>query len=169
MGLFRFRARVVEDPLAQQNFEQLEAELSRGWAVGDLKYSAVSSAQAGWLLADNSGVTTAYPALRQALISAGSPWGTDGSGNPRTPPGPGRTVIGVGAGAGLTTRALGDVFGGESTPLPNHVHPQIGTLQVAGGSPFGCAESIVNTGNPTGNPAITTIQPSMAAYLFIKT
>lgn len=85
---------------------------------GDLKAAAYTVAPAGWLLCDGSVVSqTTYASLFGAIGSSYNTGG-EGTGNFRLPDYRGRTVVGAGAGPGLTARSLGDVGGAET-----HTHP----------------------------------------------
>ncbi|GGE54343.1 hypothetical protein GCM10007276_34280 [Agaricicola taiwanensis] len=53
--------------------------------VGTLIWFSAPTPPAGYLLANGNGVTPVYPQLRQLYLDAGSPYGTDGNGNPRLP------------------------------------------------------------------------------------
>jgi microcystin-dependent protein len=93
---------------------------------GDLKVTAQPNAPAGWLLCDGSAISrTTYAALFNAI---GTTYGAgDGSTTFGIPDYRGRTIVGAGAGTGLTSRALG-TNGGEETHLlangemPTHSH-----------------------------------------------
>ena len=68
----------------------------------------------GWKLCNGQSLgKTAYAALYTALGGASSPWGQDTS-TFRVPDLRGRTVIGAGTGAGLTTRTFGTTGGEEN-------------------------------------------------------
>jgi microcystin-dependent protein len=84
--------------------------------VGSISAYAGATAPTGWLLCDGTTSTSSYPQLA-ALVGA------------TTPDLKGRTLIGVGTGAGLTARALGDRGGAETHTLteqqiPSHTHIQ---------------------------------------------
>jgi microcystin-dependent protein len=90
-----------------------------------------STAPTGWILAQGQAVTTANAELRTLLLGEGSPFGTDGSGNPLLPDLRGRVPVGVDGAAGrLTTLdALGQAGGAQTVTLtsaqsgmPNHNH-----------------------------------------------
>jgi microcystin-dependent protein len=131
------------------------------WRPGDLKFSARKTAEPGWLLADNSAVTLTYPALRAALIADGSPWGSDGSGNPRLPPMSGRVPMGAGTATGATgatAHAVGDVVGEEKHVLTGAESGVNGSGRVSDVDPhvhdITFDLSAVNYGN-TGGASIT--------------
>lgn len=79
-----------------------------------------------WIFAEGQAVSrTTYAKLYQALGAASSPWGQgNGTSTFNVPDLRGRTIIGSGAGTGLSPRALGDAGGTESAvaPLPAHAH-----------------------------------------------
>lgn len=156
------------------------------WRPGDLKFSARKTPELGWLLANNAPVTVANPALRTALIADGSPWGTDGSGNPRLPPMSGRVPMGVGTpagAAGATNHVVGDVIGEErhtqtEAELVAHVHGIPYGVDVEGGGAFTLKYSstqppVGTTVNPTretgGGQPFNVLQPSVVGSWFIKT
>lgn len=94
--------------------------------VGTVVAFAGSSAPEGWLLCDGSAVSRTTYANLWATISS-----TYGSGNGSTtfnlPDAMGRTLIGAGSGAGLTTRTISTKSGGETSTigtsnLPPHTH-----------------------------------------------
>lgn len=77
----------------------------------------------GWLMCDGAQVTTAHPALRTALLAAGSPYGAQ-DGNPLLPDLRGRFPVGKNAGTFGTMGASG---GSETVTLseaqiPSHTH-----------------------------------------------
>ncbi len=106
--------------------------------AGTVAAFAGTSMPAGWLPCDGSTVSPAlYPALFAAI---GTQYGGDGTGTFVLPDLRGRTLLGVGQGGGLTTRALGDTGGEEQHTLtvaqmPAHTHREQGTnrLDVATG------------------------------------
>lgn len=53
--------------------------------LGSILWYSTPTAPAGWLVCDGAAVTTSYSDLRDLLLAAGSPYGTDGSGNPLLP------------------------------------------------------------------------------------
>jgi microcystin-dependent protein len=82
---------------------------------GDLKMSAAVNPSPGWLLCDGSAVSRSNFAALWAAI--GSSFGTgDGSTTFNLPDYRGRTIVGAGAGGGLTNRAMG-AKGGEENHL----------------------------------------------------
>lgn len=156
------------------------------FSPGDIKMAAYENPDPGWIRADGQAVTITHPELRARLLADGSPHGTDGSGNPRVPDLNGRTPIGAGAGAGLTSRALGAQVGVETHPLstaemPVHSHPPgagtrfvnstAGATQADNGpgtliNPTTSATTTGNSGSGTAHP---NMQPSTAVSFFVKT
>ncbi len=154
-----------------------------GFSVGDLKMSARTAAQEGWLLCNGQLVSrTTYAALFSAI---GTAYGAgDGSTNFSLPNLSGRAPIGAGTGAGLTTRALGDYLGEEThvlttAEMPEHSHPPAGgvafaqtdaALTVAAGA---VTQRVTTnsgaTGFTGGDDPHNTMQPSVAVNFFIKT
>jgi microcystin-dependent protein len=86
---------------------------------------AGSAAPTGWILCQGQALDQAsYPGLFAAI---GFTYGNPGSGKFSLPDCRGRTVVGAGAGAGLTDRALGATGGEEShiltlAEMPSHTH-----------------------------------------------
>ena len=93
---------------------------------GTLRISACPTPDPGWLVCDGSAVSrTAYAALFAAIGVAHGPG--DGSTTFNLPDARGRSLIGVGAGPGLTARTLGAKGGTEHeslslAQLPAHTH-----------------------------------------------
>lgn len=106
--------------------------------AGTVAAFAGTTMPAGWLPCDGSTVSpTLYPSLFQAI---GTHYGGDGASTFVLPDLRGRTLVGVGQGTGLTTRALGATGGEEQHQLtvaemPAHTHREQGTnrLDVATG------------------------------------
>lgn len=93
---------------------------------GDLKVSAAPNPPAGWLLCDGSAVSRTQYAKLYATIGVAFGAG-DGVNTFTLPDYRGRTILGAGAGAGLTARALGGKGGEEAHALavgelPSHDH-----------------------------------------------
>lgn len=125
---------------------------------GDIKWVAYDVTPAnegtlcpGWLVAD--GRTTLLTATYPALSALCKPiYGGDAT-HFTLPPMAGRTVVAKGAGAGLTTRAIGASGGEERHPLatselPSHQHGpgSFSTNSVSAGTPSG---TVVGVGDHT--------------------
>lgn len=94
---------------------------------GVVQMWAGSSAPAGYLLCQGGVVSQTTYANLYAEIGTLYNTGGEGAGNFRLPNFSGRSPIGVGSGAGLTTRALAAIYGAEintlnAGQLPSHVH-----------------------------------------------
>ncbi len=93
--------------------------------VGDVKMSAVGTDHMGWLLCDGRLLNIAdWRALHNAI---GNQFGGDGTTTFRLPNPAGRVLGTIGAGSGLTSRALGASVGTETHMLtvdemPDHSH-----------------------------------------------
>ncbi len=102
---------------------------------GDLKVSARPTAPGGWLVCDGSAVSrSGYASLYSAI---GVAYGAgDGSSTFNLPDYRGRTIVGAGAGSGLTARSMGGSGGVEAVTLTDaaqnapHTHP-FGTFVLA--------------------------------------
>jgi microcystin-dependent protein len=138
--------RIIRDTLQSQSAIDAYAPKSIPWvsvigpetgeglrgATGTLGYTVGLTAPDGALLADGSAVTGAYPALRQMLVDAASPFGTSG-GDPLLPD----LIDNFVAGAG-NLYAAGDTGGAASVALtiaelaqhqhsgPSHTHGATG-------------------------------------------
>jgi microcystin-dependent protein len=154
-----------------------QANKAQTFAVGDLKMSATGVPSSGWLECNGQGVTTTFLLLRNALIAAGSPHGTDGSGNPRIPDFTRRVPIGRGGGI-----ALGNVTGTETVTLttpqiPSHAHVVQAALSSnavnGGGLYVGVAQNSGTTLGVTqgagGDQPHTNMQPSVGIIVLVKT
>lgn len=143
----------------------LYRDYGTGWTpitpeTGTIEPWAWATADDGWLLVNGQGVTTASaPRLREVLLLAGSPFGTDGSGNPRVPPA-GCVLVPLDP-SQSEFDAIGKVGGAKThtltiPQLPSHDHGD-GTVDVRGGN----GETAVTGGTTplatTG--AATTITP----------
>lgn len=151
--------------------------------------SSTSPDPARWLACDGSSyLRTDYPGLF-ALV--GTAFGAADSTHFNVPDLRGRTVVGAGAGAGLTPRALGDSFGEEIHQLivsetPSHSHTDTGHSHVEGiaapnvttigpGAPEPTAIPAVgatgtgfaNLTSTGGDGAHNNMQPSLAIYSYI--
>lgn len=148
--------------------------------VGDVKWTARTTAPAGWLACDGGAVTVAsgHIALREALLDDGSPYGASGA-DPRVPDLRGRAPVGAGTGPGLTARTAGQAFGAETHQLtvaqmPTHTHRAgqgVGAL-TAGGSGFNQRFAGVDTGyneDTGGSESHPNVQPSLCLLAIVKT
>ncbi len=124
--------------------------------VGDIKASATATPDGPWLACDGSAVSrTTYARLFAAI---GTTWGIgNGSSTFNLPDLQGRTVIGSGAGSGLTSRAIADSGGEEThvltTPeIPSHSHVE----RVNTGSGGTTGVQVNTTGSGTGATSIST-------------
>lgn len=89
--------------------------------LGTVTWIVLPMAPTGWLIADGSPVTSTYPALRAALIDAGSPFGASGS-HPRLPDLVGRFPRGAGIGVTLGATGGADTVTLTVDQLPSHTH-----------------------------------------------
>jgi microcystin-dependent protein len=95
--------------------------------IGEVRTFGLAAAPARWLTCDGSAVEqAAYPELYAAL---GGRFNTGGESPTqfRLPAVSGRSIVGSGAGSGLTARAVADRWGAETvalalTEIPNHNH-----------------------------------------------
>lgn len=151
-------AHTTSDPLARlaARIADLERQLTRletregKLPTGALVPLVAAVAPVGFLACAGQAVTVAYPVLREMLLDAGSPHGIAGS-DPLLPNLQGRSVIGTGAGPGLTSRLLGAIGGVEAvtldvTQIPPHDHggvtggainyPNVNVYSAGGGTNF---------------------------------
>lgn len=152
-------------------------------SAGDLKLSAASVAPSGWLLCDGSAISrTTFAVLFNAL---GTTYGVgNGSTTFNIPDCRGRTLIGAGAGSGLTARARGDAGGEETHPLTvselaSHNHGAVsgsfvadtaGSTQANPGSGVVAGNNRENVTALTGSgTAHNNMQPYWVANVLIKT
>lgn len=139
---------------------------------------AGSAAPTGYLVCDGAEVNrTTYAALF-AII--GTTWGVgNGTTTFNVPDLRGRTVIGVGTGAGLTARALAALVGEENHQLSiaelaahDHTYYNESVNQTVAGGALGAAYSTetLQTSSSTGSDTPhNTMQPSAALNWIIKT
>ncbi|MBT9560131.1 MAG: tail fiber protein [Myxococcales bacterium] len=117
---------------------------------------AGTAAPAGWLLCDGAAVSRATHSRLFALV--GITWGGgDGVTTFNVPDLRGRSIVGAGAGVGLTARAVGANFGAEAVSLtldqlPSHSHT--GTADSAGGHSHGASSG--NAGDHTHSATEST-------------
>lgn len=151
---------------------------------GDLKVSACADPQTGFLLCDGASKLRAdFADLFTALGGAASPYGLPDGTHFNVPDLRGRSLVGAGAGSGLTARALAARFGEEThlltvPEMPSHTHniqtsgpPPSATIpavigQFAPGGGLLLTNAIVATG---GDGAHNNVQPSVAVNVFVKT
>lgn len=129
-----------------------------------------ATAPSGWLLCDGSQVSQTTYAKLFSLIGTTYNIGGETAGMFRVPDLRGRTVIGVGSGAGLTPRTLGAKLGEEThqltvTEMPSHAHGVSDNHQHKSpswnaGQPYGGAASEPNMGlytnQQTATPSLTS-------------
>jgi microcystin-dependent protein len=143
---------------------------------GVMQMFAGAAAPAGWFLCNGSAISrTTYADLYAAI---GTVFGIgDGSTTFNLPDLLGRAPIGVGTGAGLSARAMGDKVGTEThllvtAEMPAHVHA-ISNTRLAHGP--GSAPDLMVPGGPDiytqstgGDTAHQNMQPSLAINFIIK-
>lgn len=89
------------------------ATVSQTVPIGTILDYALPTPPAGWIFCYGQALTSGqYPLLRQALLDAGSPYGTDGSGNPRVPDYRGRVGAGRDNMGGTSANRLTNKPGG---------------------------------------------------------
>lgn len=159
---------------------QATSQLVAAYEIGDVKFSALAPQGGLWLPCDGRPITIAddLPALRAGLLSISSPYGTDGTGNPRIPDLRDRVIVGTGS-----RHPPGDSFGSASVTLTAeqiapHTHPVVpGALyfeigagggrdvptSASGRSSYANATATANTG---GQPHPNE-QPSLAIPAYI--
>ena len=170
---------------AEKNAATLTSSIAALVPPGSLTAFAGTAAPSGWLLCNGASlVRTDYAKLFAAI---GTTYGAADATHFTLPDARGRTLIGVGSGAGLTARALADVGGAETVQLtaaqsglPAHTHNAAsGSFVVSGGSSFsttaGAGVTITGaTGAVTGGAlnaaqAHENMTPFLAVNVMIKT
>lgn len=156
------------------------------WSIGDIKASAASSPQTGWILCDGTSLPRTggtYDGLFSVLSTT---FGAVDGTHFNVPDLRGRTIIGVGSGSGLTTRAL-NASGGEEThalstaELAVHahgIHYQYGSTATPNwpnmpvwdeaGRQFDTSPSTTPTENAGSGSGHQNMQPYKALNYFIK-
>lgn len=150
----------VELPDCQLNWEKLKSLIENGGGVfyspGDLKTTFAVNPPAGWILLTGQTVNpieTVYPKLAEAMGVTGSVTFPDCRG---------RAIVGAGAGAGLTNRAIRSVFGSEASNMPSHNHGgATGGISVT----LNHTHSVAGARNTVGGFSLTNLAdpPSAAA------
>jgi microcystin-dependent protein len=139
----------IPDPLPAVS----AANLTHILPAGVVTQFAGASAPTGWLLCDGASLLrSSYPDLFSAI---GTTWGSADATHFNVPDLRGRAVIGAGAGAGLTARALGDTLGAETVALatgdmPAHSHPGSSATTTISPNPHNHLLDITNTQAGTG-------------------
>lgn len=144
--------------------------------IGDIKHSVRSDNHAGWVKCDGTAVSRATYADLFAIIGT-----SFGAGNGTTtfnlPDAKGRVLGGVGTGAGLTARNLGNKVGAETHTLtlqqmPAHTHDVTNAAYISGNNTLTESDSspgeldLVNTTTVTsssagGGEAYDIMQPTL--------
>lgn len=150
--------------------------------TGTMEMFAGAAAPAGWLLCDGAAISRTTYADLYALI--GTTFGVgDGSTTFNVPDLRGRAPIGVGTGAGLSARAMGDQAGEEThllvaAEMPAHTHVYQTGLNVSlssvgqnglfgGGTPDDTSYKYDSEGAGS-DTAHNNMQPSLAVNFIIK-
>lgn len=156
---------------------------------GSIMQYAGTSAPSGWLFCDGSEVSRTTYATLFTITGSGA---TFGAGNGETtfnlPDLRGRTAIGVGTGAGLTARSLGDSSGQEAiTDVVDHDHTMAVSADSDSDTPTGRYVSTNDSGsnygnaksgsdtlaadaiNNTGSASVNVMNPFLALNYIIKT
>ena len=157
------------------------AAASSGNITGDYKYSVQNTDHSAWLVCNGKAISrTTYSALF-ALIGTSFGIG-DGSTTFNLPDFRGRVTGGIGSGAGLTNRTIGQNIGEENhilttNEMPSHSHtmgPAGGVVNDQGGNAgagAGANRSVsYTTGNTGGNASHNNMQPTLFAghwFIFI--
>lgn len=150
--------------------------------TGTVIYTLTTSVGDGWLQCDGSEVSRAtYAALFTAI---GTRYGAgDGSTTFTLPDGRGRSLIGAGAGAGLSNRDINTKYIGEENhtmteeELATHIHTTEGWYD--GATSGGDSGAVLNTrsaasdqfdSSETGESTpFNVIHPSLIGYMWVKT
>lgn len=154
--------------------------------IGSVVEYAGASAPAGYLICDGTSYAVATHPDLHAVI--GDTFGGDGGTNFSVPDRRGRVSVGAGSGSGLTTRAVGDTGGAESTTdVPAHSHglgdncadddgnnsSAVGNYPAEGESNQYSDEADEKMGNEatesTGVAAVDIMNPFLALNFIIKT
>jgi len=144
--------------------------------IGDLKQSSIASNHGKWLICDGSAISRAtYSSLNTVYSGQGYPFGNgDGSTTFNIPDMRGRVGGAIGAGPGLTVRAIGASLGEEThilvpTELPDPITSVSSTATfqgalsgtcITGNNPAGGSGVIAN---PGGNQGHNNMQPTLFA------
>lgn len=123
---------------------------------------ALATAPTGWMVCNGAVLASGdAPTLRQKLIDDGSPYGDDGSGNPKLPDLRGEFVRGLDGGRGIDTgRALGSAQADEVKEHGHTVHIGFNTTtaltsspaSTIGPNPGGSSFDTAQTGGPETRP-----------------
>ena len=154
--------------------DRLELILTAGhdslWNTGDFKVSARTTNHGRWLLCDGAqytqaeiesalGLDTGDGADLVAVLGTGSGslYGSASTGKVRLPDPRGRALVGVGAGSGLTARAIGATGGAETVtlsaaeaPLKAHSHSVSDSGHVHTASQAAHSHSVTDPGHSHG-------------------
>lgn len=147
------------------------------YQAGDLRLTARTVINAGWLVCEGQAVSRAtYKALFEAIGTA------YGEGDKATtfnvPDYRGRTPIGSGTGPGLTARAVGQALGEEkhlltTGEMPAHTHSYQTSLTSGSfsgsGSPALVGTTGATTGSTGGGETHNNMQPSTVCNVWIRT
>lgn len=155
------------------------------YTPGDFKHSGTSNQPAGWSLCDGSELSRTTDS--RLFANVGTTWGIgDGLTTFNKPDFRGRALIGAGAGAGLTSRTIGEQTIGEEghvqtvAELALHHHPitaetpvdiNAGSIRTLAGESTNPAEfdESMDTGDAGSSSPMNVMQPSGVAYIYIFT
>jgi len=123
--------------------------------IGEIKFVGFNFAPAGWALCDGSLLRIANNTALFSLL--GTTYGGDGVTTFALPDLRGRLPVGVGQGAGLTNRDLGQTGGAEQVTLtaeqmPAHSHS------------LNASSAVANSTSPGGNLLAETKNPGKETY-----